>query len=113
MANNPVDVDFVQVASTFDAVEKAEALASSAVEARLAACAQLEGPLTSVYWWDGAVQRDREWRLTFKTTAALADRLTEHIVHEHTYDVPEVVVTPLVGGHQEYLQWLRDETRQR
>ena len=112
MANSPGDVEFVQVATTLDAVEAAEALAASAVQARLAACAQAEGPVTSVYWWDGAVQADKEWRVTFKTTAALADRLIEHIVREHSYDVPEVVVTPVIGGHKDYLEWVQSETRQ-
>jgi periplasmic divalent cation tolerance protein len=112
MTKDPGDVKFVQVATTFDAVEEAEALASSAVEARLAACAQAEGPVTSVYRWDGAVQKDKEWRVTFKTTAALADRLTEYIVREHSYDVPEVLVTPVIGGHQKYLEWVQNETQQ-
>ena len=112
MANNPVDVEFVQVATTFDVVKEAEALASSAVEARLAACAQAEGPITSVYRWDGAVQKDKEWRVTFKTTASLADRLTKYIVREHSYDVPEVLVTPVISGHQKYLEWVQNETQQ-
>ncbi|MFI2363047.1 divalent-cation tolerance protein CutA [Promicromonospora sp. NPDC019610] len=112
MANDPGDVKFVQVAATFDAVEEAEALASSAVEARLAACAQAEGPVTSVYRWDGAVQKDKEWRVTFKTTAARADRLTEYIMREHSYDVPEVLVTPVIGGNQQYLEWVQNETQQ-
>jgi periplasmic divalent cation tolerance protein len=113
MAKDSGEVEFVQVATTFDAVEEAEALASSAVQARLAACAQSEGPITSVYWWDGAVQRDKEWRVTFKTTAALASRLTEYIVREHSYDVPEVLVTPVIGGHQKYLEWVQSETQQK
>jgi periplasmic divalent cation tolerance protein len=112
MANNPVGVEFVQVAPTFDALEEAEALASSAVETRLAACAQAEGPVTSVYRWDGTIQKDKEWRVIFKTTAALADRLTEYIVREHSYGVPEVLVTPVIGGHQKYLEWIQSETEQ-
>lgn len=60
MAKDPGEVEFVQVATTFDAVEEAEALAASVVQARLAACAQTEGPVTSVYRWDGAVQKDKE-----------------------------------------------------
>jgi len=104
------DVELVQVATTVDTVEAAQAIASSAVGRRLAACAQTEGPITSVYRWDGAVQTDTEWRVVLKTTAALAERLTEHLVREHSYEVPEVVVTPLIGGNPEYLRWIRDET---
>ncbi|MFI6423730.1 divalent-cation tolerance protein CutA [Promicromonospora sp. NPDC050880] len=111
MANTPDHADIVQIATTFDAVEEAEALSRSVVEARLAACAQTDGPITSVFRWDGAVQTEQEWRVTFRTTAALAEQLVEHIVREHSYDVPEVVVTPVVGGHEAYLEWVRDETR--
>lgn len=112
MSNIPGAAEFVQVATTFDAEEEAEGLAVSAVEARLAACAQTEGPITSVFHWEGAVQQEKEWRVTFRTTAALAGRLTEYIAREHSYEVPEVVVTPVVGGHQDYLEWVADETRE-
>lgn len=112
MPSVPDDVEFVQVATTFDAEEEAESLAMAAVEARLAACAQTEGPIISVFRWEGGMQKEREWRVAFKTTAALADRLTEYIVREHSYDVPEVVVTPVIGGHRDYLEWVAAETRQ-
>ncbi|WP_460701588.1 divalent-cation tolerance protein CutA [Myceligenerans halotolerans] len=112
MSNTPGEAQLVQLATTFDAEEEAGDLAVSAVEARLAACAQTEGPITSVFHWDGAVQKEREWRVTFRTTAALTERLTEYIVREHSYEVPEVVVTPVIGGHQEYLGWVADETGQ-
>ncbi|MBL0886877.1 divalent-cation tolerance protein CutA [Myceligenerans indicum] len=111
MSNIPGDATFVQVATTFDAEKDAEDLAGSVVEARLAACAQIDGPILSMFRWEGAMQKEREWRVTFKTTAALAEPLTERIVSEHPYDVPEVVVTALIGGHRDYLDWMEDETR--
>ena len=104
--------EHVIVASTTDSEERASALAAGAIEARLAACAQVVGPITSVYRWEGAVQTDPEWRVEFKTAADRVAALTEHIKANHTYDVPEVIATPINGGSAEYLAWLIDETRE-
>ena len=51
------------VMSTTDSEDKARALAAGVIDARLGACAQIVGPITSVYRWDGAVQTDPEWRI--------------------------------------------------
>lgn len=101
----------VQVATTCDGAEAADALARSAVEAQLAACAQVDGPITSVYRWRGGIRSEQEWRVTLKTTTALAERLTDHLLAEHSYDTPEVLVTPVLGGHREYRDWVVAETR--
>lgn len=64
----------------------------------------------SVAAWEEAVQDDPEWRLETKTTAAVLDRLIAHIRQHHSYDVPEVIATPIVGGNPGYLHWLDEET---
>ncbi len=98
------------VLTTTDSRSAAEALARSAVEARLAACAQIEGPVTSVYRWDGETQTDEEWRVLYKTTAARYDALETHIRAAHTYDTPEIIATAITGGSAAYLRWLEEET---
>ncbi|KID30359.1 divalent-cation tolerance protein CutA [Prauserella rugosa] len=103
--------EHVVVVTTTDSEEAARALAAAAVEARLGACAQIVGPITSVYRWQGAIETDREWRVEVKTAADRADALVGLLTERHTYDVPEVIVTPVVGGHADYLSWLADETR--
>lgn len=102
--------EFCTVAVTFDDADAAAAVAKIIVEERLAACAQTEGPITSTYWWEGKVETDQEWRVDFKTTTALIDRLTARVVEEHTYDVPQVIASPLIGGLDPYLKWIKDET---
>jgi periplasmic divalent cation tolerance protein len=62
-----VDARYCQVATTTDSREAAEVLSRSAVEARVAACGQVGGPITSTYWWEGTVETAEEWRITFKT----------------------------------------------
>jgi periplasmic divalent cation tolerance protein len=85
------------------------AIAKSIVEARLGACVQVLGPITSTYWWDGRVQVDEEWTCVARTIGELTDRVLEHISDLHPYDNPELAVVPIVGGTDEYLEWINDE----
>jgi len=89
---------------------EAERLGRAAVEARLAACANLLGPTTAVYWWEGKVESGPEVALVLKTRADLVDALSAKIVEWHSYDCPCVVALPIAGGNPEFLQWIEDET---
>ncbi|HUZ23827.1 MAG TPA: divalent-cation tolerance protein CutA [Streptosporangiaceae bacterium] len=102
--------DFVTVTTSVDDLSKAETLARGAVEARLAACAQVSDPVSSVYWWNGAVDSAREHVVTFKTTQAHGSALVEYIKKAHPYDVPEVLVAPVLSGNDAYLAWVAAET---
>lgn len=101
----------LRVETTTDSRDEADTLAKSVVQARLVACAQITGPITSTYWWDDQVEQDEEWLLVMKTDADRLDALTAHINERHSYDVPEVVAVPVTGGSSEYLSWVTEETR--
>jgi periplasmic divalent cation tolerance protein len=103
--------EHVIVTSTTDSEAAARELAAAAVEARLGACAQVVGPVTSVYRWEGEVRTDQEWRVEIKTTAGRVPELTELLGQLHTYDLPEIIATPVEGGSAGYLAWLTAETR--
>jgi periplasmic divalent cation tolerance protein len=103
--------DVVQVVTVVDSHDVADALVRDAVTARLAACGQVDGPLTSTYWWEGAVETATEWRATLKTTADRAAELGRFLAERHPYDVPEVLTTPVVGGNAEYTAWVAREVR--
>lgn len=96
------------VVSTTDSADEAERLARGLVEARLAACVQIVGPVRSVFSWDGAVSVETEYQLVVKT--ARVPEVTAWIVGNHSYDVPEVIALPVVGGHETYLTWVVDES---
>jgi periplasmic divalent cation tolerance protein len=104
------DARYLQVQTTTDSRVEAMDLARGAVEARLAACAQVSGPVMSTYWWEDAIERAEEWVVALKLPAtgykALADFLTER----HSYDEPEIVATPIVTGAEGYLSWIDEET---
>lgn len=105
--------DHVIVASTTDSADSARELATGAIAAGLGACAQIVGPITSVFRWEGEVQTEQEWRVEIKTAADRVATLTGHLKASHGYDVPEIVATPITGGSEEYLTWVVEETRNR
>ena len=101
----------VVVLTTTDSAEAADELAHGIVDARLGACAQIVGPIRSVYRWEGSVQVEQEWQCLVKTTAERLDELTAYIKAHHSYDVPEIIATPIIGGSAQYLSWVRDDTK--
>jgi periplasmic divalent cation tolerance protein len=114
-ADNPntesnMQSEFLLVVTTLTEREAAETLAAELVQKRLAACAQVEGPLHSVYWWQQQLETATEWKCSFKTPARLYRQLEARIREHHPYDTPEIIAFPIVTGSLDYLQWLTDET---
>lgn len=91
--------------------QTAEALGRTVVDEGLAACANVVPGITSVYRWQGELRRDPEALIVLKTTDERAGELTRRVVALHPYDVPEVLVVEVTGGHAPYLGWVREETR--
>ena len=102
-------IEHVQVTTTAASKEEADALARSLVESRLGACAQVHGPISSIYRWNGEVHVDEEWGCIVKTTSSLVPKVLEHVADLHPYDNPELAVLPIVGGTEEYLDWISSE----
>jgi periplasmic divalent cation tolerance protein len=103
--------EFLQVQTTTDSRAEAVELAQAAVEARLAACAQVAGPIASTYWWEDGIERAEEWLIMLKLPAYRFDELAALLAERHSYDEPEIIATAIVAGSPGYLDWLQDETR--
>jgi periplasmic divalent cation tolerance protein len=97
------------VLMTAGSQEEADHIASTLVEEMLAACVNVVPGVTSVFRWAGEVQREQEWLLIAKTRSEVLGSLTQRVVALHSYDVPEVIALPLVGGNEAYLHWLDGE----
>jgi periplasmic divalent cation tolerance protein len=106
-----LEVQYLQVQTTTDSRAEAMELSHAAVEARLAACAQVAGPVASVFWWEGSLERAEEWLVLFKLPADRFDELAAFIAERHSYDEPEIIALPIVTGSAAYLSWVREETR--
>lgn len=100
-----------EIAVTYPDAETARAAADSLVDARLAACAHVEGPVHSTYRWEGKVQREPEWRLTAKTRTELAERVVQALAASHPYELPGFVIhTP--HTNPAFASWVKAETRE-
>jgi periplasmic divalent cation tolerance protein len=106
------EYEHCQVVTTIDSREAADGLARGAVAERVAACAQVLGPIASTYWWHGRIESAEEWQVIFKTTTQRYASLEEHIRQQHSYDVPEILCGPVIAGNPAYLAWLSAETRE-
>lgn len=88
----------------------AKRIAHYVVEEGLAACANLGAPSLSMYMWQGVLEGATEVPLQFKTTVRRVEALIQRIVSLHPYEVPEVLVVPVVAGLGSYIKWVQDET---
>lgn len=104
------DARFFLVQTTTAAQEIAENIARDLVHSKLAACVQIEGPLTSVYRWNEKIETSREYRLGVKTVGDKVQQVISRIQSIHPYDLPEIICLPIVSGSLEYLDWLARET---
>lgn len=102
------DVWQVQVAAPTK--EMATTLAQGAVQARLAAGAQVIGPVTSVFWHDGEFGTSEEWLAVLKTTSTAYPKLEAYLVEHHEWTNPEISAVPLVDGLAPYLSWVERTT---
>lgn len=100
--------DCCQVTTTLPDRALADRVASTLVDARLAACAQVIGPLTSTYYWQGRVETAEEWYCFLKTTASRLPELRARLRALHPYEVPELIAVPIADGDPAYLRWIRE-----
>jgi periplasmic divalent cation tolerance protein len=93
------------VMTTASTEDEAETLAAAIVEARLAACVQVER-VRSFYIWQETLHREPEWLLLIKTLTARYAALAAFIRERHSYETPEIVQVPITAGSADYLRWL-------
>jgi len=102
--------DCVVVWTTVGRTANCREMASILVNERLAACVNVLAEMESVYRWKGQVESDYERQLVMKTTADRVPALRDRVLELHDYEVPEFIVTSIVGGSEAYLDWIRQST---
>lgn len=100
----------VTVYATFADAEEAARIARALIEERLAACANILGPVRSIYRWEGEIQDGAEVAALFKTAAGQAEALIARLAALHSYDVPAAVVWPICAAHPAYADWIKGES---
>lgn len=102
----------VLVYTTFPSGEVAETVGRQLVEQRLAACVNILPGMTSIYRWQGKIERDSEVVMIIKTRASLAEAVMGAVKARHPYANPALLVLPVEAGGALYVDWLFAETEQ-
>ena len=98
------------IQTTTPTIELAKLIAGKLVEESLAACVNLSAPSLPIYSWENELHSDEEFTITIKTSTVRQADCIARIQELHSYDVPEIIVLPIIGGSKQYLQWIADET---
>lgn len=101
--------EYIQVFSTVVNYEMAEEIAESVIDKKFAAIVQITGPVKSMYRWQGKMLKGEDWRLIFKTTRELYEKLENEIKRLHPFGVPEILAVPILEGNKDYLKWISKE----
>ena len=97
--------DFVVILSTAPAGE-VDRIARTLVEERLAACISIS-QVRSYFVWEGKLSEEIEDMMIIKTALDLEDKVKARIKDLHSYELPEVIVLPIIGGAEGYLKWIK------
>jgi periplasmic divalent cation tolerance protein len=105
------DTGKIVVFVTTGTEEEAHKIAELLLAKRKAACVNIVSKVDSSFWWQGKLDSARESLLIIKTRASLLHEVIELVKSVHSYEVPEIIALPIVGGNEDYLKWIDDEVR--
>jgi periplasmic divalent cation tolerance protein len=96
--------------STVDDIKNARRIAHTLVEEQLVACVNIIPKGESYYRWKGKIENEKEIVLIAKTVDKNVKKTLQRIKTIHPYDLPDIIVLPIVGGIKEYLDYIVKET---
>lgn len=111
MPSSRTPVQLLCIQTTIDSEAAANQLANALVEAKVASCVQVDGPIRSHYRWEGKVEASIEYRLTIKTPAEKWLAVEEQIRKLHSYSTPEIMALEVTHVSESYLAWAIDSIR--
>ncbi|MCG3112490.1 MAG: divalent-cation tolerance protein CutA [Candidatus Manganitrophus sp. SB1] len=104
-------MDEIVVLMTTSSKEEGEKIGRALVEMKLAACANIFSPISSIFSWEGKICQEQEALVILKSRRECFARLAEEVKRRHSYSVPEIIALPLVEGSSDYLNWIRENTQ--
>ncbi|MDY6833685.1 MAG: divalent-cation tolerance protein CutA [Chloroflexota bacterium] len=105
MKDSNAIVVFITTASR----DEAQSISNILIEKRQVACVNIVPQVDSVFWWEGRVESEQECLLIAKTKTSVLNSVIDIVKQVHSYDVPEVIALPIVGGNGDYLNWINEE----
>jgi periplasmic divalent cation tolerance protein len=91
--------------------EEAHKIAKVLLSQRKAACVNIVSGISSLFWWQDKLDSAQESLLIVKTKASLLNQIVTLVREIHSYEVPEIVALPIIGGNEDYLEWIDKEVK--
>jgi len=98
---------YMVVLVTTSSFVEAEKIAKTLLEEKLIACANIIGPVRSLFWWREKIESAEEYVVLMKSRLDLFNKLSERIRALHSYEVPEIIALPIVRVCADYMEWLQ------
>jgi periplasmic divalent cation tolerance protein len=102
---------FVIIFITCPTVKEAKSIAAYLLKKRLVACASIGGPVESLFWWKGKVDKAKEVLLTMKTARNNFTAVEKEAKRLHSYEVPEIIAVPIACLSKEYIRWIEESIK--
>jgi len=102
---------YVVIFVTASSKKEADGIARALLKKKLAACVNITDTVKSLFWWQGKIDTAKELLLIIKSKRALLPQIIKLIKSKHGYDVPEIIVLPIIAGNSDYLRWIDDSVR--
>lgn len=94
------------VLTTTASREEAEKIARALLKERLVSCVNIIENASSLFWWQGKINTEKESLLFMKTSEGLFPKLEEKLRSLHSYEVPEIIGLPITAVSEPYRKWL-------
>jgi periplasmic divalent cation tolerance protein len=101
---------YIVVFITCSSKEEADKIANAVIAKSFAACVNIIDNVRSIFHWQEKVEDADEVLLIAKTKAKLLDEIIPLVKQLHSYDLPEIIALPILGGSEDYLNWIDAET---
>ena len=88
--------------------DEARQISGRLLERRKVSCVNIVPRVSSHFWWEDKLDSAQESLLIVKTKSSLLPEIIELVKGMHSYDIPEIIALPIVGGNQDYLQWIEE-----
>jgi periplasmic divalent cation tolerance protein len=105
------ELAYIVLLITASNIEEANKIAELLLNQRKAACVNIVPGVSSLFWWQDKLDSTQESLLIVKTKASLLPEAISLVKGIHSYDVPEIIALPIVGGNQDYLDWIDKEVK--
>jgi len=107
------NTDLVVIFITTTTAEEARRISEVLLNQRKAACVNIVPKVSSFFWWQDKIESAEENLLIVKTKAPLLNEVIKLVKENHSYEIPQIIALPVVGGNPDYLEWIDKEAKQR